>query len=206
MFAVWFSLVGWSLTPVEAPSSDPAGEEIVGGEIVFDVRLPAALFLDGVQVVQLSMAGRVMVDATPGTHELTVVTHGEPHTSEIFVTQGHITPVLVGRQGLVVPRTPQTVAEPDLAQPVNLELHATGDEPVLVLLNQERWLLAAGESRHIVLPQGEHGFSVRNGDGTIVWARGGLLVKGSEDVVMQIGAGRAPEVSGGAQLMSSVTP
>jgi len=191
---------------VAGPSSDPAGKEVTKGEIVFDVKLPAALFLDGVQVVQLSMPGRVIVGATPGTHELTVMTHGEPHISELFVTPGQITPVLVGRQGQVVPQAPHAAPRPDPAQPVNLEVQAIGEEPVLIWLNQEKWLLAAGESRHTSLPQGEHPFSVRNGNGTIVWARGGLLLNGSGDVVMQIGAGRAPEVSGGAQFMSSVTP
>ena len=81
-----------------------------------------------------------------------------------------------------------------------------GGEPVSVWFGEERWLIASGSVHHAPVPQGEHTLSIRNADSTIVWARGGLLIQGAGAVVMQVGAGRAPEVSGAGQWMGSVAP
>lgn len=174
--------------------------------IAFDIKLPASLFLNGQQIVQLYQTGKVEVRAAAGTHELTVVISGTPKSSELSVTADHTTPVLIGRHGQVSPQPPIPAPEPDPHRASALEIHVVGDEPVSVWFGEERWLVASGTVHHAVVPQGEHTLSIRNSDSTIVWARGGLLVHGSDGVVMQVGAGRAPEVSGSGQWMGSVAP
>ncbi len=206
MFLLWISLLAWSGPPLERPADEQTEPATPTGQIVFDMKLPASLFLNGQQIVQLYQTGKVEVRAVAGTHELTVVTSGNPKSSELYVLADHTTPVLIGRHGQVTPQPPIAAPTPDPDGASALEIHVVGDEPVSIWFGDERWLIASGTTHHTEVPQGEHALSVRNADSTVVWARGGLLVHGSSGVVMQVGAGLAPEVSGAGQWMGSVTP
>jgi hypothetical protein len=53
-----------------------------------------------------------------------------------------------------------------------------------------------GRDLTLDLPPGAHPMSVRSSDGTVVWATGSLEVAPGEPLVVQIGEGRMPEVSG----------
>lgn len=178
------------------PEIDPAAlpaQEAALGTVLFDVRIPAEVRLDGVVLAQLFTPGRLIVDTALGTREVMVVTNGIPRTLAIDVLGDGRTVVLVGRNGLTSSRMAD---EAEAEGEVPMQLRVAGDQDVLVTFGDERYHVDAYGSRDLTLPVGTHDMTVRSGDGLVLWARGHVTLERSELTIVQLSEGRLPEISG----------
>lgn len=179
---------------IETP--EPAAEEPVQaalGTVLFDVRIPAEVRLDGVVIGQLFTPGRLAIDTALGTREVMVVTNGQPRVLAIDVLSEGRTVVLVGRNGLTSSRMAE---RDDLTGDVPVQLRVAGSQDVLVTFDDERYRIDAYGTRDLSLPVGTHEMTVRSGDGHVVWARGRISLERPELTIVQLSEGRLPEISG----------
>lgn len=180
-------------TPVTAERG-PAAQS---GRLVFDSRLPAEVMVDGKTVAKLFRDGVLTVEVPAGVRALRVYTNGSPEDLEVVVPVGGELAVLVGRMGLSVdPRATQAVATEVAMSDVSVQVRMAGPIGARLMLGNERYEVGAGSQVELSLPTGDHALSVRNENGTVVWATGTLKVQGPDPVVVQLSEGRLPEVSG----------
>jgi hypothetical protein len=131
-----------------------------------------------------------------------VYTNGTPADVEVDIpADGHLL-VLVGRTGIVVQTTDVDESPPEDISSVAVQLRVSGTEPVRMYIDLDRYTINAGAQLDLDLAPGKHKVSVRNGDGTVVWAHGFLTIEGADTIVIQIGEGRLPEVSGEGRFTS----
>lgn len=180
-------------TPVMAERS-PAQQR---GVLVFDSRVPTEILVDGTTVAKLFREGKLQVDVPAGVRSLRVYTNGTPQDLEVVVPASGTLDVLVGRTGLSVdPSATRSVPNEVPAGDVAVQVRMTGPIGARLYLDDKRFEVGAGSQVDLALPTGDHPLSVRNENGTVVWASGTLKVEGPDAVVVQLSEGRLPEVSG----------
>ncbi|HMV66545.1 MAG TPA: hypothetical protein PKA64_06820 [Myxococcota bacterium] len=164
-------------------------------ELVVDAKMPARVSLDGVVVADLYVPGLLRVPTEAGTHELLVTVDGRPHELRVAVHDDTPLLVLVGRSGVTLGETAPAAAVA-AAGPWGVRFRVSGRERLLVQVDGQRVVLSPGGGSTLQLGPGEHRMSVRSSDGTMVYARGVLQVRGGEELAVQVGEGSLPETSG----------
>jgi hypothetical protein len=174
-----------------------------GGELHIDARIPAAVYLDGQAFVELSQPGTAMFVVPDGEHKLVIMTNGNPTTRMITIGL-EPAQLLVGRTGITVGMAEQRPAKKPASTAINeVEFRSTSKLPLMVYIDEDRHILAAGATKLLDLQAGEHSLSVRNDSGTAIFATGTLITDGVNRIIVQFSEGRVPEVSGeGAQYLS----
>jgi len=177
------------------PAAEPAGPP---GALTIDAKVPAEVRLDGHVLGQLFVPGRLEVEVTPGSHELSVVRDGKPEQLALNVPVDGEMVVVIGKTGTTSTSATKATT-PDPNAPVELEVRVSGNAPVQLRVGDQRFDLAPGRVMKLELPPGSHAYSFRNRNGTLVWARGTLVLE-SGAVVLQLAEGRMPELSGDARI------
>lgn len=173
------------------------------GHIVVDARVPAEVLFDGQMVGQLYFPSTLRVEVPAGEHTLRIYTNGVHEDLAIDVPSDDELQVLVGRTGTTVEGQELSLpSEQEEVTEVAVQFRVHGTEPVRMVLGKRRFDLATDEQVDVTLKPGSHKLSLRNEDGTVIWASGMLRLTGPEDVVVQITEGRMPEVGGGGEFSS----
>ena len=171
------------------------------GGLVVDAKIPVEIYVDRRPVAQTHRAARLELELPAGATTVTVVTAGTPELVDVDIPEEGHALLLVGKSGT-------TVGEHLLATPAEeatasaVEFRVAGTAEVLLQIDDTRHRLAPGETTFIELSQGSHPLTVRNGEGTVIWARGTLRVDGGTPAVVQVAEGRMPEVAGGGGSFS----
>lgn len=182
--------------PALAPAADVAGGEVPGPEgadLVVDAKVPVEILVEGMKLGQLFFPGEVRYRIVAGHHLVRLYTNGQPTDLAIDLVAGQRARVLVGRTGITVSN--EAVAAPPPG-PARVELRFVGAGQAQVRLGSTPHALQPGHDLTLELPSGAYPLSVRSGDGTVIWASGQLDVSAGDAVVVQVGEGRMPEVSG----------
>lgn len=189
-----------ALNPALTPASDAvtpsAGAEaaaVEGGDLVVDAKVPVEILVEGMKLGQLYFPGEVRYRIVAGHHLVRLYTNGQPTDLPIDLAAGQRTRVLVGRTGITVSNEAIPAAP---AGPARIELRFVGTGQALVRLGSTPHALQPGHDLTLELPSGAYPLSVRSADGTVIWASGQLDVSAGDAVVVQVGEGRMPEVSG----------
>ncbi len=173
------------------------------GRIWFDARVPAEVSLDGSVLAQLFVSGELQIEAAVGSHDLKVVRNGEPETLRVEVPAQGAAVVLVGRNGTSTGFRNMAPAAP-VSGEAAVDVRVMGNEPLQLRVDAQRLQISPGDILSMTLTAGSHRVSVRNADGTAIFATGSLLVDGrDEPAVLQIAAGRLPETSGAVTFQAS---
>lgn len=199
---MWLSLILCSLAAEPTPAQPPASAltpEL--GVVLVDTRLPAEIRLDATTIAQLFQAGKLEFPATAGPHTITAIISGAPQQLEIQVPPpGRRAVVLVGRTGLTARAEDLPASDASI---VPVEIRTSGEDTVSVRIDDKKWELWPGRTLQLDLAPGPHSLSVRNRDGTVIWASGTLSLVGGEPVIVQLSEGRMPEVSGAGSRFSN---
>jgi hypothetical protein len=188
------------LTLLLVLASALSAEPVAMGTLQVDAHIPSDVVVDGVRLAQLYIAGKLEVPMSAGTHEVFITTNGIQRRMEVVVAEGEVARVLVGRNGL----SGDLLARKPLPTDVTpTEFRATGEEGIEIRIGTQRVRVAPGAATVVDLVPGEHPCTMRNLDGTVIWARGTLHVAGPEVVVVQLTEGRAPEISGEGSFSAS---
>jgi hypothetical protein len=182
----------------EEPLTESAEDAI--GELVIDARLATEILVDGETIGQLFRPSVLTFEVSAGKHELRIYTNGSPDDISIVVPAAGTTRVLVGRSGLSVDK--QVSEDPEAGLPVPVQLRVAGSQGVRLSLDNKRYQVEPGEQIDIELMSGRHQLSVRNDEGTVIWAKGTLTIEGPDAVLVQFSEGRMPEVSGRGRFAS----
>jgi len=171
-----------------------------GATLRVDAKLPTEVVLDGRKVAEVWEPARLSLEVPAGAHVLRVYRAGNPTDLQLTFAPEQTIDVVVGRTGVTA--TPGAVVDPaadeEPAGDVTVELRAL--QATQVRIGRERLVLGDGEDRTLDLPVGTHPISVRNPAGTVIWAKGQLVVQAGSRIVMQIASGRMPEVSGSGRF------
>lgn len=170
--------------------------QALAGDVVFDLKVPARLALDGEVVAEVHREGVLRLPVADGAHTLVVTVQGQPRSFDLPVGVEPVL-VLVGRTGISVGAPPAA----DAGVPVgdaSVRFRVSEKERLLVQIDRQRVLVGPGLGVVLPLAQGEHELSIRNPDGTQVFARGTLNVTGTGEAVVQLSEGRMPETAGDA--------
>jgi hypothetical protein len=187
-------------SPDEPETAIPVAER---GTLEFDSRLPAEIRVDGQTVAQLYSPGTYRMQTAAGEHQVMVLTNGRAREITTEVTPVSTAVVLIGRNGLTTSARLEPLPEEDGIVPV--ELRSVGAEEVLVELAGKRYRLPPGVVRTITLPIGRHRMLLRSASGTVLWAKGRLVLERTSPVLLQFTEGRLPETSGpGATFLSGI--
>jgi hypothetical protein len=176
----------------------------LSGQLLIDARVPSALYVDSQAYVQLSQPGLAEFTVSEGEHKLIILTNGNP-TERVVTFTNEPVKLLIGRTGITigsaeVKETPSA----DTKQVNQVELRSTSRLPLLITIGPDRYILAAGGTKVLTISSGEHPISIRNDNGTAIFATGTLILKGSDNIVLQLSEGRVPEVTGdGVEFLSS---
>ena len=191
-----------SLAHAANPPVEKAAPEVQAkapGTIVFEShRALVELLVDGSKYAQLWHPGEARFEVPAGPHELRVYSSGEPTDLPTVIAPGATLRVLVGRTGVSL-ETELAAADDEPAGPVPVEFRSVGGSAQL-RLGRDRVLLGAGERVMVDLVPGDHAFSVRSRDGTVIWANGMLEVGRAPGLVVQVSDGRLPELVGPGQF------
>lgn len=164
------------------------------GEIEFDSRLPAEIAIDGQTVAQLYQASVFRMRTEVGPHKIVVLTNGRARQLTADVSRSATAVVLVGRNGLTASTRLEPLPEEDGFSPV--ELRSVGSEEIIVEIGKKRYRLQPGARQTLSIPIGRHKMFVRSASGTVLWAKGQLVLTSSGPVIVQLTEGRMPEISG----------
>lgn len=162
------------------------------GTIRVDASVPVMVIVDGKTAVQLFDQGSASFSAPAGPRNVVIMLNGSPNELVATVQPGKITRITAGKTGV----------SQQLIQPTDPELEVTttfrvlGREPVELHLEGERLVLNPGDQKVYSLRATSHPMQVRSADGLTVFAKGGLQVLGTDEIVIHLSAGRAPEVIG----------
>jgi hypothetical protein len=185
---------------VAEASAEPA--PVALGAMFVEAHVPAEIRVDRRPVAQLYVPATVEIAIPVGNHELSVLVGGESTLLAMVVPPApERALILVGRTGTTV----RTDARPITAEAtrVPVELRGSGPGPVQIRIAADRYQIDAGSTFGLSLATGEYPVSVRSPDGTAIWATGRLRVSGGDIVVVQIGEGRLPEVSGAGVFIAN---
>lgn len=168
----------------------------LAGEVVLDAKVPARLSIDGVVVAELFQAGLLRVPVEAGEHEVLITAEGRMSVLRATVREDAPLLLLAGRVGVSIGEV--GAVEPTVAAvgPWSVRFRVTGRERLLVQVDGQRVVVSPGEGAVLTLTGGDHRLSIRSSDGTMVYARGLLQVKGGPEMAVQIGEGALPETSG----------
>jgi hypothetical protein len=162
------------------------------GTIVIDAKVPVEVKLDADAVGTLLVPSTLTLVTTPGAHTLKMWVHGTASDVPVDVPPDGQVVVVVGSGGVTAGAPPKVAG----VGPVRVELRSLGREALAVVIAGTRVVVDAGQTVPVELPAGEHAVTLRNLDGTAMWADGTLVVGAGTLVVVQISDGRAPEVAG----------
>lgn len=174
------------------PTADPVSTAPQTGVIVVDAKVPVEMKLDSEPVGTLLVPGTLTLVTTPGPHTLKMWVHGTASDVPVEVPPDGQVVVVVGSGGVTAGAPAKVVG----VGPVRVELRSLGREALAVVIAGTRIVVDAGQTVPVELPAGEHAVTLRNLDGTAMWADGTLVVGAGTVVVVQISDGRAPEVAG----------
>jgi len=178
---------------VTADGPDGRGVSAPGdGLLVVQAEVPVEVAVDSRPVAQVFSRSTLHIPARVGERQVVIYVGGTPHKMRVDVPAQGAAHVVVGRTGI----TTRIDAPADVADVARVELRVVGDEGLRLTLGQQRYRLSPGEQQALELDRGVHDLEIRSGDGLAVYATGDLLVRGTGTVVVQLSAGRAPEVIG----------
>ena len=171
--------------------------------LLIDAKIPAALYIDGQAIVEFSYPGRAEFSVAAGEHKLVIMTNGNPTERLVKFTEVP-TRLVIGRTGISLgaAKVNPTKSEPTDSVTA-VELRSTSRLPLMVTIDNDQHLLAAGATTAIELTPGEHSLKVRNDSGTAIFATGTLNVHGGQPVILQLSEGRVPEVAGSGAVFVS---
>lgn len=177
---------------MQAPEAGPSPASDGLGELVVQAEVPIEVAVDGRPVAQIFMPSSVHIPVRVGSRKVTVMVNGNPTKLVLDVPDSGNAHVIVGRTGI----TTRTDAAAPAATEARVDLRVVGKEGIRVTIDGQRFRLSPGQQQALELTSGDHAFELRSSDGTAIFAVGDLMVHGSGDVVVQLSAGRAPEVIG----------
>lgn len=163
----------------------------IAGDLVVLASVPAEVHLDGQVLAQLFSEAELRVPVPVGDHTLRIFRNGTPEDVRVSVGKGLDVTVAVGESGISVGEALERLAP--VEGTVAVEFRIDDSEGALLLLDGERIALAPGAVVQREVPAGEVPISLRNANGTVVWAVGALHLT-SGPVVVQVRPGRLPEV------------
>lgn len=181
---------GRGVTQLPASGRSPASDGV--GTLVVDAAIPVEVAVDGRPVAQIFQASVVHIPVRIGSRKVTLLLNGAPTRLLVDVADEGESQIIVGKTGI----TTRQAAPTDAADEAPVELRIVGDEGLRLTLDNQRYRLSPGDSQTLELTRGDHTVEIRSGDGLALYARGDLLVHGTGPVVVQLSAGRAPEVIG----------
>ena len=165
----------------------------LGGGIVVDAEVPVEVRIEEQPYVKMYYPGQARFEWTPGTVDVTVLINGKANVLTLLVPEiGHVQ-IIAGRNGL---SHDKTVTPLPVAESTGVIFRTSGPDSIQIRLNKARHQVSPGLDLAHSLPSGKHNIEIRNSAGTIIWARGQLDLSGREDVVVQLSAGKMPEVVG----------
>lgn len=162
------------------------------GTVVVDAEIPIEVSLDSRPVAQVFTASSIHFPAEAGSHKVTILVNGRPTHLQVDVPKTGRAHVVVGRTGI----TTDASDAPDAAETAKVDVRLVGNEHLRLTLDGSRHVLGPGDNHAVELTTGDHAFELRSGDGLAIYAIGDLHINGTGPVVVQISAGRAPEVVG----------
>lgn len=181
---------GTGALALPASGFDPATDGV--GTLVIEAAVPVEVAVDGRPTVQMFRPSTVHIPTRVGSRKVTLFLNGRPNALLIDVPDAGTAQIVVGKTGI----TTRSAPPPDAAANAPVELRVVGDEGLRLVLDEQRYRLSPGQTQALELTRGDHTIEVRSGDGLALYARGDLLVHGTGPVVVQLSAGRAPEVVG----------
>ncbi len=208
LFALALALAGPALPdPTERPGGmtadnpdavDAVNAEVTGlARLTIDALLPVEVWIDGAKFAQLWAPATTTVQLAPGPHLVRVYAQGKPADQQVNLVDGANVRVVVGRGGVSVE---EATASDDQPTVVPVEFRVLGARGASLRIGDERHAINAGDRLSLDLDVGPHLISVRSSDGTVIWASGRLSVTGGAPLVIHLGEGRMPEVSGGGRF------
>lgn len=162
---------------------------------MIDARVPVEVFSDGHLIAQLVQPAELHLKRDPGRVSLTLLVSGNANDISVDVPEQGSALVLVGRTGITASTIRPDAASAEPMASGSGEFRVAGDQGLTLVMDGTRHKLTPGGVLSLDLPTGEHALSLRSAEGTVVWANGKLLVAGGPFVV-QLSAGRMPEISG----------
>lgn len=162
-----------------------------------DAKLPAEVLVDGRKIAEVWEPARVTFTVSPGAHTIRVYRSGNPTDLDLTFAPEQTIDLVVGRTGITTD-APDTAPTAGPADAVAVELRAL--EATQVRVGRQRVVLGEGEDQTLQLSVGLHPVSFRNPTGTVIWAKGQLVVEPGARMVVQIASGRMPEVSGSGRF------
>lgn len=170
-----------------------------GSTLSVDAKLPTEVVIDGRKVAEVWEPARIVTEVAPGDHLVRIYRQGTGTDLQISFAPGETVDLVVGRTGITSnAAAAQTSSEPEPTADVTVELRAL--EATQVRLGRERHVLGDGDERTLDLPVGSYPVSFRNPSGTVIWAKGQLVVEPGSRLVVQISSGRVPEISGAGRF------
>lgn len=170
----------------------------VSGEIIVDARVAARVALEGRILADLFEASEVRVRRPEGAYRLVVTVDGEPRSVRVQVPEAGSVRVLVSGRGVTPTVSSEAApAASGSAEPRDLKVLAVGGVALMFQVGGERHAVSGSRPLTLALEPGRYPVAVRSKDGSVIFARGTLVVgSGEGDGVVQIAEGLSPEVSG----------
>ena len=174
-------------------------------DLTFEAQVPVQIYVDDNAVAKLYQPGALRTLVSPGVHTVRIYVSGEPTIQSVDLTNREEATVVIGRNGISWPE--ELLAVPVGGEAPEIEgrvsFRSVADVDVVVTVGRVRERLSPGEHKVLVLGPGPHSMNVRNAEGTVIWVRGELHL-GADDIIVQLTAGRMPEVLGaGGQFVAA---
>lgn len=163
----------------------------LGATFEIDFKIAATILVDDRYVAQFWVPGVARVELEPGEHTLSAIIQGSTRKLPLTMTEAPLR-LIVGSTGISTEQI--EAAAPVAVESVTIKWQCAAGEPVLVIVDRDRFVISPGRPRSIGLPPGDHRISVRSVDGVTVYAQGTLQALG--DGTIQVAAGMLPEMSG----------
>lgn len=185
MFWTW---IGW------ASAADPNPE---AAPLTVDAKVPVEILLEGVKLGQLFFPAEITYQVAPGPHVVRIYTNGNPTDVPVDLKVGVGARIIAGRTGISVAAPTDAPAAAVPVGPVPVEFRYVGNGGAQLRIDNTRpHSVQPGQDVKLDLQAGVHPMSIRSTDGTVIWASGSLEILAGQPIVVQIGEGRMPEVSG----------
>jgi len=172
-----------------------------GGGVVVDAKVPVEILVDDQPYAKLFYPAQVRLDRKSGPVRLTLMIQGNAKNIDVAIPKSGYAQVVVGRNGV---SNGAPIQEATTGEDSKVVFRTMGLETIQLRLGKERHIITPGKEFSVALSKGKHRLELRNMDGTLIWAKGHLDLSGQEDVVVQMLAGRMPEVVGqGSQFLTT---
>lgn len=163
------------------------------GELVVDAKVPVRVAVDGELLAEVHREGVLHLPLADGLRGVVLTVAGNAQRYEVQIGD-QPSRILVGRTGVTVDAVAPAVAIPQ--GEATVRFRTAGKERLLVQVDRQRVLVSPGVGIALPLSTGDHAISIRNPDGTQIFARGTLIISSGGDLLVQIAEGRVPETSG----------